>query len=277
MRRTRAAALVALTIGFLAALLVPGELGAAGKTFRVTVGQDALGHPNFNNSEVCGDPFAGSDTSIGTGDTVQWSNCDTNYKHTITWDNNTFPEVILNYKGQSGSSASIIFNTTGTYPYHCRFHGETGTVHVFAQSPTTTSATTSTTRRATTTTQAQPTTSRPPRTTTTRAPTTTRPRPTTTIKPTTTRPKPATTTTRTPRTTTTRKRQGNAAAGGNQRRNSRVTLLPRTTTTFTFSQLPEASSRSEEKNERRGGLLILATVVALTALGSAAFVARRRP
>src|SRR5207247_1222153 len=121
----------------------------------------------------------------------------------------------------------MVFNTTGTYPYHCKYHaasGMTGVIVVHDAAPTTTTApgaTTTTTAPGATTTTTTPgattTTTKPPITTTTK------PKPTTTT--TTTRP-PTPTTTQPPPPPPHAPRPGGARRRGGRRRQRRAPAGP---------------------------------------------------
>ena len=56
-------------------------------------------------------------TTINVGDSVEWTNFDVN-AHTVTADDGSFDTGLLN----KGESKTIVFNTSGTYAYHCTVH-----------------------------------------------------------------------------------------------------------------------------------------------------------
>ena len=56
-------------------------------------------------------------TTINVGDSVRWTNYDVN-DHTATADDGSFDTGTLN----KGESKTIVFDTIGTYAYHCTFH-----------------------------------------------------------------------------------------------------------------------------------------------------------
>lgn len=66
-----------------------------------------------------GDTFSPQRLTIRRGDKVVWVNRDTS-SHTVTSDTGTFDSGTLN----PGESFSRTFTKTGTYYYHCRFHGD---------------------------------------------------------------------------------------------------------------------------------------------------------
>lgn len=61
--------------------------------------------------------FSLSTTTIKVGDSVRWTNFDV-VAHTATADDGSFDTGLLN----QGESKTIIFNTNGTYNYHCTTH-----------------------------------------------------------------------------------------------------------------------------------------------------------
>ncbi len=61
--------------------------------------------------------FSLSITTIKVGDSVRWANFDV-VTHTATADDGSFDTGLLN----KGESKTIIFNTSGTYNYHCTPH-----------------------------------------------------------------------------------------------------------------------------------------------------------
>ena len=75
--------------------------------------------------------FQPSSITVTTGDTIIWQN-DGNNPHTTTGGLRGAPTGAWDHQVSSGnSSPSVVFNTAGTFPYHCRFHfGMDGTVVV---------------------------------------------------------------------------------------------------------------------------------------------------
>ena len=65
---------------------------------------------------------------VKKGDTVVWTNNDTS-SHTATADDKSFDTGRL---ASGKSSKPILFNKSGTVPYHCTIHGSSmnGTVEV---------------------------------------------------------------------------------------------------------------------------------------------------
>ncbi len=87
--------------------------------------------PEVSNSTgtgilIEGFAFSVPTLSISAGDTVTWTNNDT-VPHTATADDGSFDTGSIS----AGESASITFDTPGTYTYKCAFHpGMTGTIVV---------------------------------------------------------------------------------------------------------------------------------------------------
>ena len=70
------------------------------------------------NIALTDDAYTPKNTSINLGDTVTWVNTGV-HPHTVTADGGIFSSVTL----QQGQSFSYTFSGTGTFPYHCTFHG----------------------------------------------------------------------------------------------------------------------------------------------------------
>ena len=76
--------------------------------------------------------FVPSTVTISAGSSVTWVNNDS-MDHTVTSDTALFDSGTLSAAGiyGAGGSFTYIFNSPGTYPYHCAFHpGMTGTIVV---------------------------------------------------------------------------------------------------------------------------------------------------
>lgn len=74
--------------------------------------------------------FSPATVTINAGSTVVWSNHESSVDHTSTSDTGVWdvPDI-----PHGTSSRGIVFNTPGTYPYHCSFHPDMhGTVIVLA-------------------------------------------------------------------------------------------------------------------------------------------------
>ena len=94
----------------------------------VTVGDDGCvdneAHEHF--IDISGMAFSESTITISIGDIITWTNQDS-APHSVTADNGEFDSGALN----NGESFTFIFNTVGTYTYHCSIHnGMTATIIV---------------------------------------------------------------------------------------------------------------------------------------------------
>ena len=70
--------------------------------------------------------FSESTITISLGDMITWTNQDS-APHSATADNGEFDSGTLN----NGDTFTFIFNTAGTYTYHCAIHnGMTATIIV---------------------------------------------------------------------------------------------------------------------------------------------------
>ena len=88
---------------------------------------------------VQGFAFGPASITVNTGDSVTWTNKDST-AHTVTADGGSFDQPLP----ASGGTATITFNTAGTFPYHCTIHPNMhGTVVVLAAAATTATATAS--------------------------------------------------------------------------------------------------------------------------------------
>lgn len=101
-----------------------------------------------SNVDIRDNFFSPGQISISAGDTVQWSNSGSGL-HTATADAGqgvTFDSGDL----RPGSNFSFTFNSTGTFRFHCQYHGApggigmSGTVTVQGVGPTSTTTTTTT-------------------------------------------------------------------------------------------------------------------------------------
>ena len=88
--------------------------------------------------------FTPSSVTVTVGGTVTWTNGD-GVNHTATADDGSWDTSTI----ASGSTASMTFNTVGTFPYHCAIHASMhGTVVVdAATAPATDTLDASTTSR----------------------------------------------------------------------------------------------------------------------------------
>jgi plastocyanin len=70
--------------------------------------------------------YAPNPVTISAGTTVSWMNTDT-IAHTSTADGGSFNTGTI----AAGQHVEVMFNTAGSFPYHCAFHpGMVGTVVV---------------------------------------------------------------------------------------------------------------------------------------------------
>ncbi len=70
------------------------------------------------NIVLTDDAYTPKNINASVGDTVTWVNTGT-HPHTVTADGGVFSSATL----QQGQSFSYTFTSTGTFPYHCTFHG----------------------------------------------------------------------------------------------------------------------------------------------------------
>ena len=88
---------------------------------------------------VQGFAFGPASITVNTGDSVTWTNKDST-AHTVTADGGSFDQPLP----ASGGTATVTFNTAGTFPYHCTIHPNMhGTVVVLAATAATATATAS--------------------------------------------------------------------------------------------------------------------------------------
>ena len=82
--------------------------------------------PTANTVSIANMAFGPSSLTVLKSTTVTWKNND-GVAHTATGDNGMWNAGTI----QSGSSASVTFNTSGTFTYHCSIHPSmTGTIIV---------------------------------------------------------------------------------------------------------------------------------------------------
>lgn len=77
--------------------------------------------PPANTVSMSGSAFKPATITVSAGTTVTWKN-DDGYTHTSTSDTGVWDSGNIG----GGASASIKFNTAGTFPYHCTYHGPMG-------------------------------------------------------------------------------------------------------------------------------------------------------
>lgn len=87
--------------------------------------------PGANEVWIQGMAFDPSTITVTTGTTITWTNKDA-IGHSVTSDNGVFDSGILN----PDETFSYIFNTAGTFTYHCKVHSSmTASVIVKLPSP----------------------------------------------------------------------------------------------------------------------------------------------
>jgi plastocyanin len=57
--------------------------------------------------------------AVTPGTTITWTNRQSDDNHTVTADNGSFDTGVIK---KAGGSASLTFNTVGTFTYHCTIH-----------------------------------------------------------------------------------------------------------------------------------------------------------
>jgi plastocyanin len=67
--------------------------------------------------------FSRTEVDISAGSTVVWSNANPR-THTVTADDGSFDSGDV----ATGQQFSMEFDTPGTYPYYCQYHGDVGGV-----------------------------------------------------------------------------------------------------------------------------------------------------
>jgi|GEM_PF-1230178 len=76
------------------------------------------GRSQINYISLQGSAYVPDQLAVNIGDTVTWVHED-NTEHTVTSDDNLFNSGTLEF----GDEFSFTFDTPGTYPYYCLFHG----------------------------------------------------------------------------------------------------------------------------------------------------------
>lgn len=74
-----------------------------------------------NTVDISGFAFNPRSLTVSVGTTVTWTN-NNGVSHTVTADDGTFDSGTLAESAQF----SFTFDTPGTYPYYCEFHGGAG-------------------------------------------------------------------------------------------------------------------------------------------------------
>ncbi len=70
--------------------------------------------------KIVGFEFQPKSITVAPGTTVEWVNEGT--RHSVDADDGSFKSEVL----KQGDHFTHTFDKAGTYPYHCRFHGEAG-------------------------------------------------------------------------------------------------------------------------------------------------------
>jgi plastocyanin len=90
----------------------------AGQNTNSNQNKNTITMPENYNVVIEGYQFSLSTMTIGVGDSITWTNMDT-VAHTVTSDSGT---ELSSAKLERGEKYSHIFNTPGTYKYHCAPH-----------------------------------------------------------------------------------------------------------------------------------------------------------
>lgn len=110
--RLQLAILTGLTIQFCACGtndVSPANTNQPAVVIRIPVGANALGVESYGNIPV----------SISAGTTVVWIN-DDHQPHSATSDTGTWTTGSI----EPEHKASVTFQASGTFPYHCAIHGD---------------------------------------------------------------------------------------------------------------------------------------------------------
>jgi len=82
--------------------------------------QSRVSAQNKNKITISNNKFEPKKLTVTEGTTVVWEN--TQGAHTVKSDTGAFISKTLS----AGDKFEYQFNTAGSYPYHCTFHGNTG-------------------------------------------------------------------------------------------------------------------------------------------------------
>lgn len=111
-------------IAFLAVLIL--SIAACGGDSTDTVSATGGGGESTATVTIDNFEFVASELTVGVGTTVTWRNVQA-ANHTVTGDDGEFDSADL----PEGAEFSQIFDTAGTFTYHCEIHPTmTGTVIV---------------------------------------------------------------------------------------------------------------------------------------------------
>ncbi len=117
-----------LVIAALALILLPAckDNSMSSYNYSPTPSPSPSPRPTANTVSIANMAFSPSSLTVLKSTTVTWKNND-GVAHTATDDNGTWNTGTI----QPGASASITFNTSGTFTYHCSVHPSmTGTIIV---------------------------------------------------------------------------------------------------------------------------------------------------
>ncbi len=93
-------------------------MGAAFVLSVLGPGGSALAQPASATINMNADTFDQTEVHIAPGQTVVWNNPDIP-THTVTADDTSFDSGVVT----PGTQFSMEFDTPGTYPYYCQYHG----------------------------------------------------------------------------------------------------------------------------------------------------------
>ncbi len=117
---------IGLRLAIMAAALVAVFVGCSSDSNSTGSGGGNT-RPHFKEVSIQGSSFSPSSLTIAAGDTVLWTNRD-GIGHTVTSNTGTELDSPLL---SNGETYQHIFNTNGTFGYHCTVHpGMTGSVSV---------------------------------------------------------------------------------------------------------------------------------------------------
>lgn len=89
--------------------------------FNVTGGGQTSAETQPTEVQMVGTTFQPADITIAAGTTVVWTNT-SDLPHTVTADDGSFDSGTVN----PGETFEHTFETAGSVPYHCEFHGDVG-------------------------------------------------------------------------------------------------------------------------------------------------------
>jgi len=104
--------IICVVIGVLASYCSKGSSYGSSSSNNNTGGNNSATTVTMQNMS-----FSKLSLTVAKGTTVKWTNTD-NTTHTVTADDNSFNSGDIS----AGQSFSKIFDTQGTFPYHCVYH-----------------------------------------------------------------------------------------------------------------------------------------------------------